>query len=444
MTTASAPSKSSHPRGPLLHWGLFGLILLAAPLVFPQNAALSLLSQMGTMILLCLSYNMLLGEGGMLSFGHAVYSGLGAFGAIHLMNRIGDGSLPIPITLVPLAGGLTGMLCGVVIGFLTTRRAGTTFSMITLGLVELVSACALMFPDVFGGEGGISSNRVVGEPVFGISYGPQIEVYYLIAGWLFVCAIAIYALTQTPFGRMLNAVRDNPERAAFIGYSPQRVRYLALILSAFFAGVSGGLSAINFEIVSAEYVGALRSGAVLLFTFIGGTAYFYGPIIGGAVGVLFSSLLSAYTQAWQLYLGAFFILIVMCAPGGLARLADHAYRVLHARAANAALCRVVVGLVIAAALALAGIVLMVEMLYQISLGSLIDTGAGVAPVELFRISIDVHAASGWMVAGALILAGVGAIVRMQVTWRREWSAAWKRVEQHEHLLRQGAGSGEAS
>ncbi|MFS2117682.1 branched-chain amino acid ABC transporter permease, partial [Herbaspirillum frisingense] len=310
----------------VLPWLGLALLLLAAPLVFPQSAALSLLSQMGTMVLLCLSYNMLLGEGGMLSFGHAVYSGLGAFGAIHLMNRMSEGALAFPLTLVPLAGGLTGALCGVVLGYPTTRRAGTTFAMITLGLVELVSACVLMLPEVFGGEGGISGNRVIGAPVLGISYGPQIQVYYLIAGWLLVCAIAICALRHTPLGRILNAVRDNPERAAFIGYDPQRVRYLALILSAFFAGVSGGLSAINFEIVSAEYVGALRSGAILLFTFIGGTAYFYGPIVGGVVGVLFSSWLSAYTQAWQFYLGAFFILIVMTTPGGLASLIDRGWR----------------------------------------------------------------------------------------------------------------------
>ena len=238
----------------VLPWLGLAVILLAAPLVFPQSAALSLLSQMGTMVLLCLSYNMLLGEGGMLSFGHAVYSGLGAFGAIHLMNRMSEGALAFPVTLVPLAGGLTGALCGVMLGYPTTRRAGTTFAMITLGLVELVSACVLMLPEVFGGEGGISGNRVIGAPVLGISYGPQIQVYYLIAGWLLVCAMAICALRHTPLGRILNAVRDNPERAAFIGYDPQRVRYLALILSAFFAGVSGGLSAINFEIVSAGTV----------------------------------------------------------------------------------------------------------------------------------------------------------------------------------------------
>lgn len=424
----------------LLPWLGFTLALLAAPLLFPQSAALSLLSQMGTMVLLCLSYNMLLGEGGMLSFGHAVYSGLGAFGAIHLMNRIGDGSLPFPITLVPLAGGVTGALCGVVFGYLTTRRAGTTFSMITLGLVELVSACALMFPELFGGEGGISGNRVVGEPVLGISYGPQLQVYYLIAGWLLACAIVIHALRHTPLGRILNAVRDNPERAAFIGYDPQRVRYLALILSAFFAGVSGGLSAINFEIVSAEYVGALRSGSILLFTFIGGTAYFYGPIIGGVVGVLFASLLSTYTQAWQFYLGAFFILIVMCVPGGLAKLVDDLARVLRAGAMDAALARLLAALAAAAALTLAGVVLGTEMAYQLSLGSLADNGEGTAPARLFGQAVDVHSVVAWGAAAALTAAGVAAIVRLRAPWSAAWRRAWTQTQAVEQAGRESGAS----
>lgn len=399
----------------VLPWLGLALLLLAAPLVFPQSAALSLLSQMGTMVLLCLSYNMLLGEGGMLSFGHAVYSGLGAFGAIHLMNCMSEGALAFPVTLVPLAGGLTGALCGVVLGYPTTRRAGTTFAMITLGLVELVSACVLMLPEVFGGEGGISGNRVIGAPVLGISYGPQIQVYYLIAGWLLVCAMAICALRHTPLGRILNAVRDNPERAAFIGYDPQRVRYLALILSAFFAGVSGGLSAINFEIVSAEYVGALRSGAILLFTFIGGTAYFYGPIVGGVVGVLFSSWLSAYTQAWQFYLGAFFILIVMTTPGGLASLIDRGWRTWRDGAFDRHLVWRLASWLLAALVTLAGVVLATEMAYQASLGSLAEGSDGAAPLQWWGGSIDVHAPLPWLTAALLIVAGVTALT----IWRRQ-------------------------
>ena len=101
----------------------------------------------------------------------------------------------------------------------------------------------------------------------------------------------MYAFTQTPLGRIINAVRDNPERAEFVGYDPQWVRYLTLMLSAFFAGISGALTAINFEIVSAENVSALRSGMILLFTFIGGTGFFFGPIIGAIVGVFLTCLL---------------------------------------------------------------------------------------------------------------------------------------------------------
>jgi branched-chain amino acid transport system permease protein len=166
----------------------------------------------------------------------------------------------------------------------TTKKAGTTFAMITLGVGELVWSMSLMLPEFFGGEGGISGNRVVGKPVLGISFGPQIQVYYLIALYCFVCTAAMFALTRTPLGRMLNAVRDNPERVEFIGYDTQQVRYLAFMISGFFAGIAGGLAALNFEIVTAEVVGAARSGAYLLFVFLGGATFFFGPSSGGADG----------------------------------------------------------------------------------------------------------------------------------------------------------------
>ena len=306
--------------GRWLVWAVYAIILLAAPLVFSKGGGLTLLSQMGTVMIFGLSYNMLLGQGGMLSFGHAVYSGLGAFFAIHAMNLAGAGTLPVPVSLIPLVGGIAGVGFGLLFGYVTTRKAGTTFAMITLGLVELVFASSLMFPGFFGGEGGITTNRVIGQAVMGVSYGPQIQVYYLIAAWLFVCTAAVYAYTHTPLGRMINAVRDNPERVEFIGYDTQWVRYLVVILSSFFAGISGGLSAINFEIVSAENVSAIRSGSILLFTFIGGIGFFFGPLLGAIVGILFSVLLSDFTPAWQLYLGLFFVLLVRYAPGGLGSL----------------------------------------------------------------------------------------------------------------------------
>src|SRR6185295_3273867 len=143
----------------------------------------------------------------------------------------------------------------------------------------------------------------VGTPVAGISFGPQIQVYYLIAVYCFISTAAMYALTRTPLGRMLNAVRDNPERVEFVGYSTQRVRFLAFMVSGFFAGIAGGLGALNFEIVTAEVVSAGRSGAYLLFVFLGGATFFFGPIIGAALMIIALVLLSELTKAWLLYLG---------------------------------------------------------------------------------------------------------------------------------------------
>ena len=142
--------------GRWLIWGLFLLVLLIAPKVFSSNLSVTMLSQMGVAIIACLSFNMLLGQGGMLSFGHAVYTGLGAYLAMHALNAAASGALNIPVTLIPLVGGLGGMFFAFLFGYVTTRKAGTTFSMITLGMAELVFAMSLMFSEFFGGEAGVS------------------------------------------------------------------------------------------------------------------------------------------------------------------------------------------------------------------------------------------------------------------------------------------------
>jgi branched-chain amino acid transport system permease protein len=304
--------------GSWLAWAGYAIVLALAPWVWDTNLGLTLLSQMGVAIIGCLAFNLLLGQGGMLSFGHAVYAGLGAFCAIHTLRLVNAGVWALPVSLVPLAGGLAGLGLAALLGYVTTRKAGTPFAMITLGVGELVWAVSLMFPAVFGGEGGISANRVVGESVLGVTFGPPLELYYLIGLYTFVCTALLYAFTRTPLGRMLNAVRENPERAACVGYDPRLVRYLAFMVSGFFMGVSGGLAALNFEIVTTEVLGAARSGAYLLFTFVGGTMVFYGPIIGAVLMVLALVLFSTLTQAWLLYLGLLFMAMVMFAPGGVA------------------------------------------------------------------------------------------------------------------------------
>ncbi|MGZ5847282.1 MAG: ABC transporter permease subunit, partial [Ramlibacter sp.] len=166
-------------------WSSFAALLLVAPLVWTTSLAHTMLSQMGIAIIVCLSYNMLLGQGGMLSFGHAVYSGLGAFIAIHTLNLVAKGALPLPVSLIPIVGGLAGLLFAVALGWVTTKKAATPFAMITLGIGELVYAMSLMFPEFFGGEAGIATNRVVPPATLGVSFGPQIQVYYLIALYCF-------------------------------------------------------------------------------------------------------------------------------------------------------------------------------------------------------------------------------------------------------------------
>lgn len=302
--------------GALLVW-----LLLCLPQLFGSSLALSMLSQMGYLIIICLSYNILLGQGGMLSFGHAVYTGLGAFMAVHVMNRAALADFAVPLVLVPVLGGLAGLACAVLLGFAATRKSATVFSMITLGLAELVAAVALMFPAWFGGESGISSNRVYGTPWLGFTFGPALEVYYLIAAYALLCTLAMWCLTQTPLGRILNAVRDNPERAAFIGYNPQRVRHIAFSMAGFFAGIGGALAAIHLEMVTAaDSFSLARSGHYLLFTFLGGAAFFAGPILGAVLMVLTLVWWSELSAAWLLYLGLVFIGMVMLAPGGLAAL----------------------------------------------------------------------------------------------------------------------------
>jgi branched-chain amino acid transport system permease protein len=415
--------------GRWLIWSLFALSLIVAPLVFSKGASLSILSQMGTIMIFGLAYNMLLGQGGMLSFGHAVYSGLGAFFAIHAMNMASDGAIWMPLPLIPLVGGVFGLIFGVLFGYVTTKKSGTTFAMITLGIVELVFACSLMFPGFFGGEGGITTDRVYGDSFFGITYGPQIQVYYLIAFWLFISTIGMYAFTQTPLGRIINAVRDNPERVEFIGYNTQRVRYLTLILSAFFAGISGGLAAINFEIVSAENVSGIQSGAILLYTFIGGVGFFFGPMIGAIVGVFLTVVLLDFTKAWQLYLGAFFIMMVMYAPGGLASLI-----MLNLRVAKfgryGRIWPSLVAVSLASLVMFLGVVIFVEALYHYSLESL-SYGT---ERQLFGFTVDTAAPTVWLVAAAFFI--VGAFLFR--TTRKSFQQAWGEVNTEiEELIRGG-------
>jgi branched-chain amino acid transport system permease protein len=403
-------------------WGFFALLLFFAPKVFTSSLSVTMLSQMGIAIIACLSYNMLLGQGGMLSFGHAVYSGLGSYMAIHALNMVSKGTLPIPVSLLPIIGGFAGLGFAVLFGYVTTRKSGTPFAMITLGLAELVFAMSLMFSEFFGGEAGVSGNRVVGQPFFGISFGPGTQVYYLIAVYTFVCVALMFAFTRTPLGRILNAVRDNPERVEFIGYSTQRVRYLAFIISGFFAGIAGGLGVILFEIVTAEVVSGIRSGAYLLFTFLGGATFFFGPIIGGVLMVLASVLLSEITKAWLLYLGLIFVFMVMYAPGGIASLI-----MMNLRVASFGFLRKLwvsyLGLAISALVLLLGAAVLIEMVYHLQLN--LSMGP---ELRFIGIPLNAHSPDHWFGGAFVMLTGLGLFELCRRHYVHEWGEVQEDIE----------------
>ena len=401
-------------------WSAFAFILLLMPLAAQSSFALTLLCLIGIAAMACMSYNMLLGQAGMLSFGHAVYTGLGSFVAIHAMNKIGGGWW-LPMWMIPLVGGFAGLAFGALLGFVTTRKAGTPFSMITLGVGELVFAAALMFPEFFGGEAGINSNRTGGAgwlKDLGLTFGPQIQVYYLIAIYLFVCTAAMYAFTQTPLGRIANAVRDNAERAEFVGYDTRWVRYLIVMVSSFFAGIAGGLTAINVEAATADLLHGVRSGGYLLFTFLGGVGFFFGPIIGSVLLVFALVVLSEFTKAWQLYVGIIFLIMVVFAPGGFSSLI-----MLNLRRVKYGEWRKMrwpyLGMFVTGLIALWGFAAMVEMAYQIQVAA----GSGSA-LTVARIPLNSSSATSWVIAVAVLIVGS---IACEV-WRRKFQRVWNEGE----------------
>ena len=409
MSAPAAPiAKAPALRG-LSGWLAFAAALLLLPLILRSGTALSVMSLMGIAIVFALSYNMLLGQTGMLSFGHAVYYGLGAYFAVHAMNWVIAARAPVPLPLMPLIGGLAGAFFAALFGWVSTRRSGTAFAMISLGLAELVGSSSLILRTFFGGEEGITTNRTKLLRLFDWSFGPQIQLYYLIAFWCLISAIAMYAVTRTPLGRMCNAVRDNPSRAQFVGYDPHMVRFLAFCLSGFFAGIAGSLAAVNFEIANSAYFGAGQSGNVLLATFIGGAGHFIGPILGAILVTWLQVMLSDVTEVWQLYFGLMFIAAVMYAPGGLAGLIHMQKPLWRAGKLGSVLPSYLFALA-SALITFAGAVALIEMTVRLTVKR-----SESPEMTLFGLGFNAAGPLAWAAALALV---AGGYLISRATWAR--------------------------
>ncbi len=294
---------------------IIGLALLVS-IALPPFLSAGWQNALNTMLiasLFALSFNLLAGQAGLLSFGHAAYFGAGAFAALHLMLAIEDG-LPVPTPLLPLAGALAGLVAGVISGWFSTMRSGVYFALVTLAIAELFHSLTPHLQNLFGGESGISSMRM---PWMGIPFGTILEVYYLTLGWFVLCVVLLWAYTRTPFGRLTLALRDNEQRVRFMGYDAHVSKTLIFTVSAMFSGVAGALQAVTNETANYDLFSAGVSSQVVLFTYVGGATLFFGPVFGAVAFTVFAFLMSDLTRSWLFYQGLIFVLVMLYAPHGI-------------------------------------------------------------------------------------------------------------------------------
>lgn len=385
-----------------------GVALLAAvPFLLSQglvNAAI----QMLIAALFACAYNVLCGQAGMLSFGHAAYFGVGAFATVHAMNAFGGTGL-LPTPLMPLAGAAAGLVIGAIAGWFATQQTGTYFAMITLAIAELIHALAPHLKSLFGGEAGVSSMRM---PSMGLDFGSTTQVYYLTLAWVLVSLALLYLFTLTPLGRLALGLRENGHRLRFLGYDVHRMSVLVFAVSSMFSGVAGGLQVMSNE--SANYVvfDPAVSAAVVLNTYIGGVKVFLGPALGASLMTFFGYTVSDLTRSWLLYQGILFVLVMMFMPQGLAGLFGLGGS-LRRRFGTAALLRVSLLAAVAAVLLTAGTAFTVELLQRVfsqDYRSLAQANAaqGWPEIALYGVRWAPDAVLTWLVPVTLLTLGAGA------------------------------------
>lgn len=399
-------------------WLIAAAFLLALPHIFASNSAITIMNQMAVTIVFALSYNMLLGQAGMLSFGHAIYMGLGGYFAIYSMNWLSVTQIPIPLPFLPIFGGLFSLGIAMIIGSFSIRRAGVVFAMISLGIVELIASYAIITYGFFNG-GGVGGDRTYVSPFFGIEFLQQSEVYYLVIFWLMLSTLLMYLFTRTPIGRMANAVRDNPERGEFVGYSGYWVRFYSFCGAGFFAGIAGSLFAVTYEITTVENLNVEASGTILMVTFLGGVGFFFGPIIGAVVFTILSTILGLHTELWHMYIGALFVATVMFFPSGLAGvLAMHGPVLRSGRVAG------VIGPYLQTLVPAAISILALAGLCEVLLYSR-NAPLGETEMTLYWLSFDSHSVAPWIVLAVLFVAGFWLAQRAAPGLAAAWGEATK-------------------
>jgi len=280
---------------------LAGLFLLLLPFLASFKA---LASQMLIFAIIAIGYDIVFGYTGLLSLGHAAFFGLGAYGTglslIHL-------SVPVPVAI--LIGIIISLLIAFPIGYLAIRRRGIYFAMTTMAFAQMIYFIAFKWRSLTGGDDGLHG---VPRPHLGpINLGSELALYYFILFCFIVSVILGIRIIRSPFGKTLECLRENEDRARSIGYSPARFKLMSFAISAFFTSLAGGLYALLQNFVPLFTLSLDISGDIVLMVLIGGKGTLYGPIMAAMALIFLKNLLSSSTNIWPLFLGLLFVVSVM-------------------------------------------------------------------------------------------------------------------------------------
>ena len=299
---------------------VFGLAVLLALFGLPFVARpyqVSLLTEIIIFSLYAVSYNLLLGFGGLLSFGHGMFLGVAAFTTGAALQRLPG----LPFFGAVFLGTLMATLVGLGLGCLLLRHKGAYYALLTLAFNALFYAIAIKWHAVTGGDDGLPIKRP--NIHLGFVHLPMtdVTVFYYVTLVVIGCAVLFcWYFTRTAMGKTVLLLRENEERMQFIGYNPAVSRMILFTLTASFAGLSGSFYALFFKFVGVDAIGIDMTTTALLMTFIGGTKHFFGPVLGAGFYIYFQNFLSNVTDRWPLFMGLLFVLLVLFVPRGLSGL----------------------------------------------------------------------------------------------------------------------------
>jgi branched-chain amino acid transport system permease protein len=292
-----------------LRWLLILLfpLFLILPFLTPY---VSLASELLIFAIFALGYDICLGYAGMLSFGHSAFFGLGAYGTgIILVNYEWSAIFAL------LIGVLVGVFSAFPIGYLSIRRRGIYFAMVTLAFGQLLFFISYKWFSLTGGDDGLRG--IPRTPIGPINIESEIALYYFILFFLILVTISAVRIVNSPFGKVLEAIRENPGRAESIGFNIQRFKLIAFVISAFFSSLSGGLYCLLLNFVPIETLHWTTSGEVVIMTIIGGMGTLFGPMLGAMAIKFLEDIISTYTEAWALVMGVLFMISVLTFRKGI-------------------------------------------------------------------------------------------------------------------------------